>query len=255
MQHERWDQMNVTLVIKSNLVFICIALQFVGLLGTTAQGQNPRFDVGSNLIVVGDSFTNGSTEWSRRVNQGPEFSIDTFSDGGRRINQIDELFGDQYQPDTYDAVVIAAGVNDVIANRSAIDIQSSLESIIGQTNGEQIILTSIAPFEGSSSWTQARQTVADEVDAWVFAAAAASDLISVFDILAILDTNNDQVIDAAVSIGDGLHPSICPFGDECGSEVIADAFISQFSVAAVPEPGCTTALFSMGILLLGRRRR
>ena len=93
------------------------------------------------------------------------------------------------------------------------------------------------------------------MDAWFFAAAAASDLISVFDIRAILDTNNDQVIDAAVSIGDGLHPSICPFGDECGSEVIADAFISQFSVAAVPEPACTTALFSMGILLLGRRRR
>ena len=256
LQHERWDQMNVTLVIKSNLVFICIALQFVGLLGTPAQGQNPRFDVGSNLIVVGDSFTNGSTEWSRRVNQGPEFSIDTFSDGGRRINQIDELFGDQYQPDTYDAVVIAAGVNDVIANRSAIDIQSSLESIIEQTNGEQIILTSIAPFRGlPDSWTQARQTVADAVDAWVFAAAAASDRISVFDIRAILDTDNNQVIDAAVSSGDGLHPSICPFGDECGSEVIADAFVSQFSVAAVPELGCTTALFSMGILLLGRRRR
>ncbi len=216
--------------------FICvllqsILLQSVVLLLGTAQGQDVRFDVGSNVMLVGDSFTDGSTEWARRVTLSSEFSLDFFSEGGRSIRSMALLFGDQYQANTYEAVVIAGGINDVIGNRNAIQIQESIESIIAQTNGEHIILTTIAPFQGNANiWTAARQNVANEVDAWITTTAAASTNISVFDIRSILDVDNDQVIDPGVNSGDGLHPGMCPLSSQCGSSVIADAFIDQFSI-------------------------
>ena len=214
-----------------------LAVVFVLLVATPCRSQvatNATFAIDTNFMLVGDSFTNdGDLDWAGKVNAAPEFDMTFFSQSGRRLEQIDALFSDQYTPDTYDAVVIAAGVNDVVANRSFAQIQASIDSIISQTNGEHIVLTTIPPFRGVSTWTAARQATADEIDAWIISLATSNPNISVFDIRSILDLNNDLIIDDEFGNGDGLHPRNCPLGQECGQSHVADQFIAQFSAIGV----------------------
>ena len=205
------------------LVFLAIAV--------SASAQSVRLEADSNIMLVGDSFTNGSTEWARRVDLSLEYSLDFFSAGGRTLSTMACLFPSQYQVDTYDAVVIAGGVNDVLFDRNLSQIQASINSIISQTNGEPIILTTIPPFRGRADlWTASRQEVADQVDDWVSSLAENSSNISVFDIRKVLDVNDDQIIDAESSSSDMFHPGICDLDQVCGSSIIADAFINKFFI-------------------------
>ena len=180
-------------------------------------------------MLVGDSFTNDTTfDWAGKVDYSPEFDVDYFSVPGRTLATMADLFGEQYVEGMYDGIVIAGGVNDAVGGRTAEQMQASVESIISETDGERIILTTIAPFRGVSTWTQTRQDNADQFDAWVFSKAAADPNISVFDICSLLDLDGDQIIDDEFGNGDGLHPRNCPAFADCGQEVVASSFISQF---------------------------
>lgn len=243
-------------------LFLCILSSLVH-----AQGTSVRFDATDKFFLVGDSFTNGGeSEWSGIVNATGEFTgIDIFSAGGRNLAQMASAFNSNYNSrNNYSAIVVAGGVNDIPDDRTAAQMQASAESIInGARNSEHIILTTVAPFKGVLNrtdparrfWTEARQDVADQYDAWVKTAASSSENISVFDIRVILDTDNDGAIDTNLARGgdDYLHPSNCVFGETCGSSVMADAFIRQFSV---PEPASLALLAILYTAFgLGRRQR
>ena len=201
-----------------------------------AQDQSFRFAPGSNLMLLGDSFTNDfGFDWAVKVRDSPDFDFDMqyFSQSGRTLATMDQLFLSQYSPNLFDAVVVAGGVNDVVQNRTFSQMQGSATSIIGKTNGEHIILTTIAPFRGRPSiWSQNRQDTADEYDNWVRSQATTNPNISVFDIRHVLDQNNDQIIDAEFASADNFHPQNCAPGLECGMSHIADQFIAQFSEAS-----------------------
>ena len=206
----------------------------------TLFGQNVTFDPGSRFMLVGDSFTNdGTADWAGKVDAAPEFDLQFFSVAGRRLDQMDTNFDADYATATasgpLDAVVIAGGVNDLSANRTAAQLRSSVESMISRTNGEHIILTTIAPFRDRipAFWNQVRQDVADQHDAWVRQMATTNPNISVFDIRAILDLNDDQVPDAEFVSADNFHPQSCPLGLSCGMSHIADTFVAQFATASI----------------------
>ena len=215
-----------------NICCLCVVTFFCMVAGnvSVAQNLNPRFGTGDNIMLVGDSFSNdGITEWAGKVDRNADFSLDFFSAGGRSIRRMDELFSSQYTPDTFDAVVIAGGINDITGLRATpSEILDSIESIIAQTNGEHIILTTLPPFAGNSAWTPTLQARADEVDRLVTNLAMNSPSVSLFDIRSVLDTDNDQVIDPELASSDNFHPRGCPLSAVCGQSVIADNFINQF---------------------------
>jgi len=184
----------------------------------------------SRIMLVGDSFANDFGDWASRVNRTPELTVDFFAAGGRTVGGMAVLFPSQYQENTYEAVVIAGGVNDLLgAGRSSEQIQASINSIISQTNGEHIILTTIPPFRGRDDlWTPARQEVADQVSQWVLDLAETSPNISVFDIRNVLDPDGDQIISLEAASGDLFHPSTCGLSEECGASIIAEAFTDEF---------------------------
>ena len=219
------------------LLLVIVAATFSA---SFAIGQNVTFDVNSRFMLVGDSFTNdGNADWAGKVDDLPSFDVEYFSVAGASLSKMNLNFSSNYASATasgkLDAVVIAGGVNDLSANRSAEQLRALVESMISKTNGEHIILTTIAPFRGRIPlfWNQDRQDTANEHDAWVRQMAADEPNISVFDIRAVLDRNNDQFPDAEFVSSDQFHPSNCPFGDECGMSHIADSFISQFRTPIV----------------------
>jgi len=175
----------------------------------TLFGQNVTFDPGSRFMLVGDSFTNdGTADWAGKVDAAPEFDLQFFSVAGRRLDQMDTNFDADYATATasgpLDAVVIAGGVNDLSANRTTAQLRN-----------------------------QVRQDVADQHDAWVRQMATTNPNISVFDIRAILDRNNDQIPDAEFVSADNFHPQSCPLGLSCGMSHIADTFVAQFATASI----------------------
>jgi len=181
----------------------------------TLFGQNVTFDPGSRFMLVGDSFTNdGTADWAGKVDAAPEFDLQFFSVAGRRLDQMDTNFDADY---------------------ATAQLRSSVESMISRTNGEHIILTTIAPFRDRipAFWNQVRQDVADQHDAWVRQMATTNPNISVFDIRAILDLNDDQVPDAEFVSADNFHPQSCPLGLSCGMSHIADTFVAQFATASI----------------------
>lgn len=220
-------------------------------------------------MLVGDSFTNaGDREWAGKVDASGEFAgVNIFSTAGHNLAQIGNTFNNNYNGrlDIYSAIVIAGGVNDIVDDRTVAQMQASVQAMIDRTaHDEHIILTTVAPFKGvlmrpdptRRFWTQARQDVADDYDAWARSIASSSGNISLFDLRAITDTNNDGVIDPEFTSSndqDFLHPQNCDLGQTCGSSMIADAFVSQFSV--VPEPSSVTLLAIAGAAANCIRRR
>ena len=225
----------MALVVAVNLAIMCFHSPVLGQLTldpSNSESQVPRFGAGDHILLVGDSFTNDrNSDWAGKVRSEADFRLTFFSAAGRSVYLMNRLFADQYTPDTYDAVVIAGGVNDISGRRnSASQIQASIQGIIDQTNGEHIILTTIPPSAGRVGiWNSTMQATADELDAWVINKAASSDSVSLFDIRSILDVNDDQIIDPEFASPDNFHPQSCSLGRECGMSVIADRFISQFT--------------------------
>lgn len=232
--------------------------------------QNAQFSDDANFFLVGDSFTNGSTEWAARIRaSSTPFELNFFSAGGRSLSQISEAFMDNYRPDTYDAVVIAGGVNDVAGVSSSLMVSenadlrddivngfsATVKGIIERTNGEHVILTTIPPFRGGSFWTLERQQIADQYDTWVRGFVADQPNVSLFDIGTVLDSDGDQIIDPQHASNDNFHPQACGFGEECGASFIADSFITQFQVTSVPEPSTIVFLSAIFVAALGKRRR
>jgi hypothetical protein len=206
-----------------------IFILLITCLPSTCFSQAVQFPEDAKFFLVGDSFTNdGNADWAGKVDDLPPFEMDYFSMSGRNLAGMQLAFNANYVEGQYDAVVIAGGVNDVSGNRTALEMILSLTLMIAQTNGEHIILTTVAPFGGRPNfWSQGRQDIVDEYDDFVRQLAANSDKISLFDLRSLLDTDDDEAIDPDLS-NDGLHPQNCAFGEECGMSMLADAFITQF---------------------------
>lgn len=249
---------------------IALLVLFLSAFGSQVFGQivEPRFDSSDRFILVGDSFTNGGDrEWAGKVDASDEFlGVDIFATAGHNLNQIRSTFVNNYDVENdYTAIVIAGGVNDIANDRTAAAMRANVEAIIAAAEGdEHIIITTVAPSRGvllrsdpsRRFWNVDRQAVADEYDAWVRGLAGNSPNVSVFDLRAFLDADNDQDLDDeffSASADDFLHPQNCDLGETCGSSLIADAFVSQF--AAIPEPSSGFLLVILSSCALFKRRR
>ena len=221
-----------------------------------------RFTDGSRFMLLGDSFSNdGNADWAGKVRDLPPLDMVYFSASGRRLDQMALMLENDLetalQGGEVEAIVIAGGINNFANNRYIVpELKSYINSMVSNVGDRHIILTTIPPFKGRGAfWTESRQQQADEYDLWIRSLPESSERFSIFDIGALLDQNDDNIIDPEFASSDMFHPQACIFGETCGMSLIADSFIQQFSASAVPEPSSATIVLVPLVFAVCRRRR
>lgn len=102
-------------------------------------------------------------------------------------------------------VVVLGGVNDIAADASSSEIIATLDDIYTdiESNGANVYGATILPFGNWSGYSTGRETVRQEVNAWIMANAATP--INLDSVVGTGGTPN--ALRAQCDSGDGLHPN------------------------------------------------
>ncbi len=191
--------------------------------GTTTDAQNRWTDHLATLLQ-------GDTETSDVgvLNQGI---------GGTLVagSGLNRLHRDVLDQTDVSYLVILYGVNDILfANSASLQIISAYQSIITDAHSNNILVYggTIMPFGGSSYYTAARETVRQEVNAWIRSTSSAAggfDAVIDFD-AALRDPSDDTKLISSCTV-DGLHPN------PAGYEIMAEAInLNLFSLTPDETP-------------------
>lgn len=195
------------------------------------------------FLMVGDSFINADDEWAALVRDTGVFGdVEIVATAGwPLVNNIRNAALSNYAPNDHEVVVVAGGVNDIADGRSAAEMQTATQAIVDDVRqgGGHIIILTVTPIRqvqnrvggNASFFTEDREDIAEEYDAWARELADSANDVSLFDLRAILDPDGDGNADLDLIRGnpDLLHP------DNVGSQVIADTFIEQFATFALGD--------------------
>lgn len=113
--------------------------------------------------------------------------------------------------DDPNAITFMGGTNDLrTPAATAVEIWRIYEPILDSAwriQGLKVVAMAVVPAGGSSGWTGAKQTELDALNALLSAWVSAHAGACYVDTYNALDTNADDVIDAAYNSGDNLHLS------------------------------------------------
>ncbi len=75
-----------------------------------------------------------------------------------------------------DKVIIQGGINDVISDRTLLQMQTPIISMCGTAvaNSIDVVLGSLSPFKLHGAWSEARQTALEEFNSWLIGYASAN---------------------------------------------------------------------------------
>lgn len=179
--------------------------------GTPVPYTENKADV---VLVIGDSLGNDSADYPIRIRDSYHREMHVLATAGARISDFIAAVATWVASPTLYApaqlspgvCVVGTAINDVTADASAATMEAQLaqlETAIRAAGMVPVILTT-PPFKTSTSWTAARQVVADDYNAHVRALATAYSV----DIYTTLeDPNNPDVYLVGYDSGDHLHPS------------------------------------------------
>jgi lysophospholipase L1-like esterase len=166
----------------------------------------------STAYAIGDSLTAAGT-YETYLGQilGGNWSI---TNAGVGQNRTDQMLA-RFTPGTATYVIIWGGVNDIAQDVAEATIESNLQAMYTAAHnaGAIVVSINITPWNNSEAWSEARQTVTDNVNTWI--AATATDVDYKIDAYTLLESS-DALIPGYDS-GDHIHLS------NAGYSVVADA--------------------------------
>jgi len=168
--------------------------------------------------ALGDSLTKPGAPGQWPVEMGG-VTIDTPIEGSSFIEHAD---GSETTTDAlgrwtndikgagYDALAILSSINDPIGSIPSATGISNLTTIVNEAvdEGLRVILSTIAPFGNYIAWSQSKQDILDELNAWIRDKAAADttgrlELVEAYDNMG--DPADPKDLLAAYDSGDGIH--------------------------------------------------
>jgi len=187
--------------------------------------------VKSPVYSMGDSLTfAGKYEAQLISNLGSDWESVNVGVGGETTAQMRARFSrDVLQSFDCEYVVILGGINDIIADRSAADIQTDLQAMYTAAAAAfptiKVVACTITPFKGNAYWTSGRQTVLDAVNSWIMATATGVNY-KVDSYTALEDPSAPDYLLAAYASADLLHLSNAGYV-ELGDTIHAGATWTQ----------------------------
>lgn len=144
-----------------------------------------------------------------------------------RINDLPDLLALNVTPNAADPYicVIAQGSNDfIVGNQTSADTLVHLQSHLDWCTDRGMVAVTITtiPFGNAAEWTQAKQDQIDIYNPAVRSLVAGNPDYYLVDYNDILDTDDDNAIDAGFDVGDGVHPN------QAGYTAIGTAFDAIF---------------------------
>jgi lysophospholipase L1-like esterase len=179
----------------------------------------------SQVSCVGDSLTYASAYTTHLQSHLPTtvWKVNNLGVSGETTTQIGTRFRTQIiDPGDGYCVVLWAGINDVIADESAVDIETRLQALYtdAQNSGLVVVAVTITPFKTHGAWTAGRQTVVDTVNTWIL--NTATNVNVTVDAYSLLeDPGAGDTLLATYDSGDHLHLSTA------GYQAVADLVYSE----------------------------
>ena len=209
-----------------------------------------------SIVAYGDSITDGlgtttdaQNRWTDRLADRLQADAETSDvgvlNGGIGGTTVAASGLNRLQPDVLGQtdvryLIVLYGVNDILfANQSSSSIISAYQSIITSAHNKGIYVYggTIMPFGGYSRYTEARETVRQEINTWIRTVRAAGggfDAVIDFDV-AMRDPQNAERLNSSYSL-DWLHPN------PAGYQIMADAiYLGLFASTQDTMPPLTPA--------------
>ena len=188
-----------------------------GNVGVGTESPGAKFDVNGDISLnkvnilqthqvyaIGDSLTNYGSALADLL--GALWNVNSKGVGGNTTTQMAARFSGDVVVDDAEYVIILGGINDIAANASAATIESNLQAMYtaANANGSKVVAVTITPFKTSTSWTEARQVVLEDVNNWIL--NMASDVDYRIDAYSALeDPTNPDTLLASYALADYLH--------------------------------------------------
>lgn len=192
---------------------------------------------GRSIAVMGDSITSWGGE-QPNVNEQLDCNTVTFGGtsyvttlrerctdvgftnlgiSGQGTSQMLARYDEQVLNCNYGEIIILAGVNDM--GRSLDEIKNNLANMYRQAKqkGLKVIAVTVLPWRGYSSWSEAKQTKTEDLNAWIKSKPENVDIV-VDAYSSLNDPNNNGHLKPGY--GGPLHPN------SEGQKAVADAIIS-----------------------------
>jgi lysophospholipase L1-like esterase len=166
----------------------------------------------TQVYTIGDSMSNNTYQSRLRTRLGADWNVVAKGIGGNTVAQMLARFAGDVVTVDAEYVVIFGGINSVLGNVSAVNIQADLQAMYSaaKANGSTVVAVTIAPFGGHVSWTAPRQTVVDTVNAWILATATDVDF-AIDAYTALEDPATPDTLLPAYNSGDSLHLSVAGY--------------------------------------------
>lgn len=180
-----------------------------------------------HFFVVGDSISNDSTDWagnfiSKSEARNKPYHINTYAAGGASISAIKTQVDTNVIGNDYDDLFLLGGINSIAADASADSIFAVIKQIQQSIiiEGKRIIIMTLLPFKGSSSWTADRQVQFDLLNDKIRSLQGQVATTVIDTHAALLDPATPQTMLPAYT-ADFLHPNTT------GSSVLADFTVQR----------------------------
>lgn len=165
------------------------------------------------IAALGDSLTNvvsgGASYYPYHLKTclGKYAPVIAAGVGGNTTADMDTRYATDITPLGAAQVAVLGGVNDLIADRTANAIQTSLASIYAKAvaDGAIPVLVTILPWGNQASWTSGREAVRVAVNAWII--SRGYPFANVETAMGDLTDPSQPKLKAAYDSGDGLHPN------------------------------------------------
>lgn len=177
----------------------------------------------------GDSITSGATypPYSSGLGLAPGVSVFNTGNLGDTTSTMQTRF-DGYKTNGYTHFCLLGGVNDIAGGATLASIQGRLSYMWSQAKalGMVVVAMTLTPWEGSSAWTSAFQSVTDSLNSWIRSQAAANGYVLVDTNLLLRDPANPTKLLPAYDATDHIHPNAL------GRQVMAAAIRSAIGIPA-----------------------
>jgi len=172
-------------------------------------GRTPALSL-PRVHCLGDSISAGYGALSGALHKkfnGAYVAVDNGL-GGQTTAQIAARLTQQVINQRPACVVILAGVNDAKSSIASATIQANLQAMYTAAHnaGIRVVAVTITPWKNGTNWTEARQTITDEVNAWILNTATNVDY-RIDAYTALEDPGAPDALLAAYDSGDHTHPS------------------------------------------------
>lgn len=181
------------------------------------------------VLALGDSITNGSlvtTPYPTTLLAalGAGWSMTNAGVNNERVDQMNTRWLSTYRGTGKKWVVLLGGVNDIIQGAATADVIISrllplYESIL--KDGARLVPVTILPWKDHANWTTGRQTITEEVNAWI-AWWCLTHGVPYVDAYNSALNDGTGALAAAYDTGDHIHPN------QAGTDYLATLIRAAF---------------------------